>query len=114
VTTKYRSRRARLAALRDDLRAQGWTWGEIARRIACEEHVNMRVAFRLAHGMSQRDVAVRWNEQFPTEAGSAGMNDKVISYWENWPQSGHEASLKSLKRLACIYQCSVGDLVDDG
>jgi hypothetical protein len=74
----------------------------------------MRVAFRLAHGMSQREVAVYWNERFPPETGSAGMSDKIVSYWETWPQSGYEASLKSLKRLARIYQCNVGDLVDDG
>jgi hypothetical protein len=114
VVIRYRSRRARLAALSDGLRTQGWTWVQIAKRVAREEHVNMRVAFRLAHGMSQREVAMRWNEQFLAEAGSAGMSDKVISYWETWPQSGYEASLKSLKRLARIYQCSVGDLIEDG
>jgi hypothetical protein len=79
VAAKYRSRRARIAALRDSLRAQGWTWAQIARHITGDEHVNMRVAFRLAHGMSQREVAARWNEEFPSEAGSAGMTDKVIS-----------------------------------
>jgi hypothetical protein len=42
------------------------------------------------------------------------MTDKVISYWETWPQSGYEPSLKRLKRLARIYQCNIGDLIDDG
>jgi hypothetical protein len=42
------------------------------------------------------------------------MSDKIISYWETWPQSGYEPSLKSLKRLARIYQCHVGDLIDNG
>jgi hypothetical protein len=114
VATRYRSRRARLAALSESLRAQGWAWVQIARRIARDEHVNMRVAFRLAHGMSQREVAARWNEEFSGEGGSASMTDKVISYWETWPQSGYEPSLKSLKRLARIYQCNIGDLIDDG
>lgn len=114
VAARYRSRRARIAALRESLRAEGWTWAQIARRIAHDEHVNMRVAFRLAHGMSQREVAARWNEEFPGESGTAGMTDKIVSYWETWPQSGYEPSLKSLKRLARIYQCNVGDLVDDG
>lgn len=108
----YRSRRARLAALRDALRAQGWSWTQIAVRIAREEHENVRVAFRLAHGMSQRDVAERYNDLFPT--GDAGITDKQISYWETWPQSGHEPSLRTLKRLAQLYQCDVGDLIDDG
>ncbi len=94
MATRYRSRRARLAALSDSLRAQGQTWAQIATRIAREEHVNMRVGFRLAHGMSQREVAARWNEEFPTETGSASMADKVISYWETWPQSGYEPSVQ--------------------
>jgi hypothetical protein len=114
MATKYRSRRARLAALAEGLRAQGQTWTQIARHIARDEHVNMRVAFRLAHGLSQRTVAVHWNERFPSRDGTAGMTDKVISYWESWPESGREPSLKSLKRLACLYQCSIGDLIEDG
>ena len=114
MTTKYRSRRARIAALSAVLRAQGQTWAQIARHIARDDNVNIRTAFRLAHGLSQREVAARWNELFPTEAGSASMTDKIVSYWETWPQSGYEPSLKNLKRLARIYQCNVGDLVDDG
>src|ERR1039457_811579 len=89
VATRYRSRRARIAALSESLRAQGWTWAQIAGRVARDEHVNMRVAFRLAHGMSQREVAARWNEEFPPESGPASMTDKVVSYWETWPQSGY-------------------------
>jgi transcriptional regulator with XRE-family HTH domain/tetratricopeptide (TPR) repeat protein len=114
MTAKYRSRRARVAALSQDLRRQGQTWAQIAARIAADEHVTMRVAFRLAHGLSQREVAALWCEEFPTEAGTASMSDKTISYWESWPQSGYEPSLKSLKRLARIYQCNVGDLIDNG
>lgn len=114
MTARYRSRRARLAALSQDLRRQGQTWAQIAARIAADEHVAMRVAFRLAHGLSQREVAAQWCEEFPTETGTASMSEKIISYWETWPQSGYEPSLKSLKRLARIYQCNVGDLIDNG
>jgi tetratricopeptide (TPR) repeat protein len=114
MTARYRSRRARVAALSQDLRRQGQTWAQIATRIAADEHVTMRVAFRLAHGLSQREVAARWCEEFPTETGTASMSDKIISYWETWPQSGYEPSLKSLKRLARLYQCNVGDLIDNG
>jgi tetratricopeptide (TPR) repeat protein len=114
MAARYRSRRARLAALSQSLRGQGQTWAQIAARIATDEHVSMRVAYRLAHGMSQREVAARWCEEFPAEGGTASMSDKIISYWETWPQSGYEPSLKSLKRLARIYQCHVGDLIDNG
>jgi transcriptional regulator with XRE-family HTH domain len=114
MAARYRSRRARLAALSQSLRGQGQTWAQIAACIAAQEHVSMRVAFRLAHGLSQREVADRWCEEFPAQAGTASMSDKIISYWETWPQSGCEPSLKSLKRLARIYQCHVGDLIDNG
>jgi transcriptional regulator with XRE-family HTH domain len=114
MAARYRSRRARLAALSQSLRGQGQAWAQIAARIAADEHVGMRVAFRLAHGLSQREVAARWCEEFPAETGAASMSDKIISYWETWPQSGYEPSLKSLKRLARIYQCHVGDLIDNG
>jgi transcriptional regulator with XRE-family HTH domain len=114
MTARYRSRRARVAALSQGLRRQGKTWAQIAARVAADEHVAMRVAFRLAHGLSQREVAARWCEEFPAETGTASMSEKIISYWETWPQSGYEPSLKSLKRLARIYQCNVGDLIDNG
>jgi tetratricopeptide (TPR) repeat protein len=114
MTARYRSRRARIAALSQSLRRQGQTWAQIATRIADDEHISMRVAFRLAHGLSQREVADRWCEEFPAETGTASMSDKIISYWETWPQSGYEPSLKSLKRLARLYQCNVGDLIDNG
>jgi transcriptional regulator with XRE-family HTH domain len=110
----HRSRRARLAALSAQLRREGWTWSQIARRIQADEHINARVALRLAHGWTQEEVAQRWNDLFPSSNGSAGITNQNISSWENWPESGHEPSLKTLKRLAQVYQCDVGDLIDDG
>jgi transcriptional regulator with XRE-family HTH domain len=110
----YRSRRARIAALTKQLRAAGQTWAEIAARIRQEEHVNARVAMRMAHGWTQSEVARLWNERWPAEDGGPGISDKNASYWETWPQSGHEPSLRTLKRLAQLYQCDVGDLIDDG
>jgi tetratricopeptide (TPR) repeat protein len=69
---------------------------------------------RMAHGWTQGHVASLWNEQWPHEDGGPGISDQRISYWETWPQSGYEPSLKSLKRLAQLYQCDVSDLLDDG
>jgi hypothetical protein len=110
----YRSRRARLSALSDQLRETGQSWGQIAAVIGEQEHVNARVAMRLAHGYTQAQVARMWNERWPTDAANPGLSDKNVSYWETWPESGHEPSLRTLKRLAQLYQCDVGELVDDG
>lgn len=110
----YRSRRARLAASTGRLRAAGQTWSQIAAGIRRDERVNARLAMRMAHGWTQSEVAILWNERWPAGQGGPGISDKNISYWETWPQSGHEPSLKTLKRLAQIYQCDVGDLIDDG
>lgn len=114
MASPYRSRRARLAALVAEYRADGRTWAQIAALIAHEEHVNARVAMRMAHGLTQAEVARRWNERWRAAAGSPGITDKNISYWETWPESGHEPSLNTLKRLAQLYQCDVGELIDDG
>jgi transcriptional regulator with XRE-family HTH domain len=111
---RHRSQRSRRAALVTQLRDDGWTWLQIATRIAEGEHLNMRVAFRLAHGWSQAHVAQQWNERWPGRQSRAGVTDKTISYWETWPQSGHEPSLRTLKRLAQLYHCDVGDLIEDG
>jgi transcriptional regulator with XRE-family HTH domain len=68
------------------------------------------VAFRLAHGWSQRQAADEWNSRWPDEP----KNLKSFSYWEVWPSStGHEPSLEVLNRLAHLYQCSVADLMID-
>lgn len=114
MSPTYRSRRARLSALSDQLRDASQSWRQIAAVIGEQEHVNARVAMRLAHGYTQAHVARMWNERWPTEAGNPGLSDKNVSYWETWPESGHEPSLKTLKRLAQLYQCDVGDLIDDG
>jgi transcriptional regulator with XRE-family HTH domain len=114
MSRPYRSRRARLAALRVDLRAQGCSWSDIATRLRREEGVTPLVAFRLAHGLTQRELAERWNQLFLAEDGSGAIADKHISYWETWPESGHEPSLRTLKRLARLFECDISELVEDG
>ena len=108
----YRSRRAELKHLRDELRGQGRTWAEIAERIRHDWNVNARQAFRHAHGMSQQNVADQWNTLYPAEAGHGPLTSKQISYWETWPQSGREPSITTLTRLARIYRCDTRDLLD--
>ncbi|MGI9002773.1 MAG: helix-turn-helix domain-containing protein, partial [Pseudonocardia sp.] len=70
----------------------------------------MLVAFRLAHGWSQSQVAEQWNDHWPDEPKTF----KSFSCWENWlSPTGHEPSLRTLDRLAQLYECSVGDLLSD-
>ncbi len=112
MPSRTRSKREQRDALTRQLRAEGQSWAQIAARIRAGEHVNKRVAMRLAHGWTQWEVARRWNERWPAEDGGAGITGQVISYWETWPQSGREPSVKTLCRLALLYECDVTDLID--
>src|SRR5204863_2753639 len=109
-TDRPRSQRQQRAQLVAELRRQGRAWAEIAEDFRQRYRLNGRVAFRLAHGWSQREVADQWNARWPDESKTF----KNVSYWEVWPSStGHEPSLAVLDRLAHLYECSVTDLLTD-
>jgi tetratricopeptide (TPR) repeat protein len=112
MSGKPRGHQKDLTQLRQELRAQGWTYVQIAGHIREIEHVSSRVAFRLTHGMTQQAVADRWNELFPSEDGTSMMTAKQISYWETWPQSGRKPDIEALNHLARIYCCQAADLLD--
>jgi transcriptional regulator with XRE-family HTH domain len=114
MTSTRRSRKAQRARLVTELRAAGETWAQIAARIKADERVGALTAFRLVHGLSQQEVADRWNGLLADDQGDRPLTDKQISYWETWPHSGREPSLTTLKRLAQIYQCDAKDLIEDG
>jgi tetratricopeptide (TPR) repeat protein len=95
----------------EQLRAAGWTYRRIAGEWRQRYGFNSRVAFRLAHGLTQADVARRWNEQWPDP--DSPKTAKQVSYWELWPAaSGRCPSIETLNRLAFLYQCSAGELLD--
>lgn len=91
------------------LRAEGKSWAQIAGSIRDRYSVNARIALRWVHGWTQDRAAAEWCQRWPDDI-KTGYN---ISTWERWPQSGHEPSLRTLTRLAEIYQCDLADLVAD-
>lgn len=62
------------------LRAEGMSWVVVADVLRQRYRLNARVAFRYAHGWSQRRAADEWNRRWPDELKTA----KVFSYWEQW------------------------------
>ncbi|CAO5148497.1 HTH cro/C1-type domain-containing protein [Frankia sp. AiPs1] len=93
------------------LRAFGWSFRRIASRLQARHGLRPLVAYRLAHGWTQEDAARRWNERWP---GSGPVKTgKAWSYWESWPGKGGRApSAVTLWRLAELYRCRPGELLD--
>jgi hypothetical protein len=113
VEQRHRSRREELSELRADLTGRGAPLRHIAHVIQVRFNVNSRTAFRLAHGLTQQQVAEEWNRLWPTRSGEPTVTHKNISYWEAWPApTGREPSPSVLNRLARIYRCRAADLLD--
>ncbi|WP_322780759.1 helix-turn-helix transcriptional regulator [Frankia sp. Cas4] len=93
------------------LRALGWSYRGIALEWQRRYHLNARVAFRFAHGWTQEEAARRWNVRWSGEGPP--KTGKSFSYWEVWPGRGGRApSTRTLTRLAELYLCRPGDLLD--
>jgi hypothetical protein len=107
MTTGAAGLRARAARLR----GLGWSYRRIARELQSGHRLNALTAFRLAHGWTQEEAARRWNERWPDQAPP--KTGKCFSYWEAWPARGSRApSARTLLRLAELYLCRAGDLLD--
>jgi hypothetical protein len=110
MSVKPRSLRQAQSLLAGQLRAQGYTWAQVAAEFRTAYRVNARVALRQAHGWSQPQAAARWTARWPDDPKTF----KNFSYWELWPGgTGHAPSLDTLDRLAQLYECGVSDLLAD-
>jgi hypothetical protein len=113
VKQRFRSRRAEISSLRAELSDKGAPVRQTASLIRARYNVNSRVAYRHAHGLTQQQVADRWNDLWPSRDGESPITHKHVSYWEAWPATtGRAPSAEALNRLARIYRCNAADLLD--
>lgn len=107
--------RRQISELRSSLRRQGATTRQVAAAIADRFGVTPQAAFRHAAGLSQAQVAERYNRRWP---GEHPKTFKHVSYWECWQGPGasrtassRAPSYEDLARLARLYGCLVDDLL---
>jgi hypothetical protein len=107
--------RRQVGDLRDALYRRGATARQVAAAIARDFGVTPQAAARYAAGLSQAEVADRYNQRWP---GEHPKTFKHVSYWECWQGPGASATASSrapsyedLGRLAELYGCLVDDLL---
>lgn len=66
-----------------------------------------RAAARQAHGWTQQQAADEWRRRWPDDP----IEQKTLSGWECWPESGRPPSLRTIERMAELYEMSASDLV---
>lgn len=88
------------------LHEQGATYSRIIATWARDQRMSPLTAARLAHGLTQQQVADRWNEYWPDP--DRPKSHKQISYWETGERT---PSRDSLNKLAFLYRCSAGVLL---
>src|SRR5437763_1530593 len=97
--------------LRHHMLSGGCGVAEIAAEMARRWRFNLRQAWRYAHGLSQEDVAARYNALLGND--QAPITGKRISDYEAWPQRGMRPTLCVLALLAQVYRtvprCLLGD-----
>lgn len=106
---KPRSVKQQMDRLTGQLREREMTWRQVAGEYRTRFNLNPLRAFREAHRYTQAKVVREWNQRWPDEP----LNERRLGAWEAWPSpSGNEPPISGLERLARIYQCRAGDLVD--
>ncbi|MFC0862231.1 hypothetical protein ACFHYQ_07970 [Sphaerimonospora cavernae] len=97
------------------MRRTGSPTAQIAAELMRRFGLNPRVACRHALGLSQAEIADRYNRRWPAPVPKTA---KHVSYWERWrgpgttgSSSARTPSLEDLGRLATLYGCLVDDLL---
>jgi len=107
--------RRQIRDLRIRLGEQGAANRQIALALMARFKLTPLAAFRHAAGLSQSQVADRYNERWP---GQHPKTFKQVSYWERWQGPGSSGTTSSrppsyedLRRLAVLYDCLIDDLL---
>src|SRR5512139_334347 len=109
MSRKPRSLKQQMDLCTSQMRERGMTWRDIARAYQSRYRLPPLRAFREAHRYTQAKVVEIWNTLWPDDA----LSERRLGAWEAWPgPTGHEPSVTNLNRLARIYQCRAGDLVN--
>jgi tetratricopeptide (TPR) repeat protein len=106
------SRREQRTALTAALRADGWTWEDVAQEFREHERCTPLLALRWAHGKSQQMTADAYNALLTADPNDRPVNFRTIHRWEQWPHGGTEPPLAALNRLARVYQVRAAFLFD--
>jgi tetratricopeptide (TPR) repeat protein len=97
--------------LRERLLQQGRTREQIAAAMTQEFGDRPRVAWRHAHGWTQKDVAARYNEEIHDQQQSVTANR--ISDYERWPRKGgRKPTVPVISVLAKVYSTRALNLID--
>ena len=115
------SERREKRLLREQMRAMGLGYRDIAAEFARRYKMRPRAAWREAYGWSLQDTADR-NNEFRGNTGLdpgaiASMTAPHLSEYENWPGHGPQPTGRRptpylLAVLAAVYDCAVADLID--
>src|SRR5262245_15354364 len=98
------SRKDQRAAFTAALRADGWTWEEVAAEFQRQERCSPLAALRLARGLSQNDVALAYNTLLTADPDDTPIDFRRVSRWELWPKARSTPPLEAFNRLAEVFQ----------